>query len=299
MVVRLGGTDVQVVNSQRYRVLQGQALSLLSVTLAGVTLRGWCRIRYDSGEDGILFTPDQDLTADGTVQVGSSSDVARMDGWVTDALAEIIDPIPVETSGGGPTKRGQTYIKLTMEPFGPVLCSDYCYSDFGQVALGTYVPPGPAGGSGYLQMVTLADDIAPVTVTYELNGISTLRKIMAFCWMYNASSDVATRNVAVTVLGFLGDAPTGFTAGRNVWAATVLQPVADEDAMVFADEIRAGWNDNGTEAVANTASAPSPFPFWVSDDMDMDLVFTVGSANANDRHSIYVLQEEWAIMSNN
>mgnify|MGYP001597724266 CR=1 FL=1 len=39
-----------------------------------------------------------------------------------------------------------------------------------------------------------------------------------------------------------------------------------------------------------------PFPLMVTEDDLMDLFFDVGSANANDRHSIYLLQEEWLVL---
>jgi len=287
MVMRLGAANnVQVVNSQRYRVLQGQALTVLSVALTGVTLRAWARVRYDNGEDGLLIAPDQALIADGTVNIGTSSEVARMDGWVTDALGEVTD---------ADIQRGQVYVKLSLEPWGPVLFSDYVFSDFGQVALGTFVPPGE--GRGYLNMVTVVSDTAPVSTTYALDRTKTIRKILGFSIQYVTSSDVASRTIKPELKGYLGDPPTGMDDGdRNVWEATTLTLTADADGSSFADTQRAGKNTDDVIAIDNTASAPSPFPLLVTDVMDMDLFFRLGSPHANDLQSIYVFTEDWATL---
>ncbi|HIA02038.1 MAG TPA: hypothetical protein EYN66_09025, partial [Myxococcales bacterium] len=159
MVVRLGqSTDVQVVNSQRYRIKQGQALSLAFVSSQLSTIRAWARVRYDNGEDAILFIPDQALVNDRTITLATPSDVARMDGWVVDALVEL--PLDLDV------KRGEVYVKLFMDPVGPVLCSDYVYSKFGQVALGTYIQAGPGGGGGNLEVLTLKAEGVPVASTF-------------------------------------------------------------------------------------------------------------------------------------
>lgn len=291
-VVRLGASNVQVVNSQRYRVLQGQALGLQYATdNSTVTVRAWARVRYDNGEDGILFIPDQALTGDPpTVRLARSSDVTRMDGWVTDALVEVLDE---------DVKRGQVYVRLFMDPFGPLLCKDYVYSDFGQVALGTYIESGPGGGSGNLRIVTLAAEGVPATFTVSLAVSNIIRCVRSFALYYEASVDVATRVCDSQLYGPLGALPTGFTSGADiVWEATVLTLTSDQAGCEFADEQRAGINDNGTITVDDQSTDPTPFPLWIAEGDQSVLRFGAQTPHANDRWTVYALYEDWVVLQN-
>ena len=56
------------------------------------------------------------------------------------------------------------------------------------------------------------------------------------------------------------------------------------------------FNDTGTLTSNDTGSAPIPFPYWAVEDDLAELFFDVASAHANDRHSIYLLQEEWLVI---
>jgi len=172
MVVRLGvSSDVEIVNSQRYRIRQGMALQLQYVSDQTVTVRAWARIRYDNGEDDTLFIADATLSNDRELALTPPSDVARLDGWVTDALVEL----PLDLT----IKRGEVYIRLFMDPFGPLLCKDYCYSNFGQVALGTYIQDGPGGGGGHLRVFEVKALGAPAaSTTLTLRRGNTVRKFM-------------------------------------------------------------------------------------------------------------------------
>lgn len=291
MVVRLGQTsDVAVVNSQRYRLKQGQTLSLSAVSNAIVTIRAWARVRYDNGEDAILFIPDQTISNDRTIVIATPSDVARMDGWVVDALVEL--PIDLDV------KRGQVYIKLFMDPFGPVLCSDYVYSKFGQVALGTYIQAGPGGGAGNLEILTIKDDSVPVVTTSYIwaQFINEIVKVYGFAWYYTAAADVASRVLQASLINPLGDLPTGFLGAiSTVWNSGLLTLTSAQDGVVFADHGRSGVTDNGIVAPDDGAANPSPFPFLVTEGDNYQSNFTTGSLNANDLDSIYALQESWVI----
>jgi len=290
MVVRLGHTETQVVNSQRYRILQGQALHLRYATdNSTVAVRAWARVRYDNGEDDVLFIADQTLTGDPpTVRVLRPSDVARMDGWVTDALVEMLT---------ADIKRGQVYVKLFMDPFGPVLCSDYCYSDFGQVALGTYIQSGPGGGIGYLRVATLKAEALPASFTVTLAVSNIIRLVHSLVWYYHCDSGVASRVLQCRLRQPLGAVPTGYDAtdATLTWEAADLTLTADQDGSVFADQERTGINDNGTIAIDNQASAPTPFPLLVSEDNVTSLRFNVASEESGDLDVVYALYEDWVL----
>jgi len=291
MVARLGQTsDVQVVNT-RYRILQGQALILQYVSSVSPTLRAWARVRYDNGEDDVLFIPDAVAVTDPIIITNLASDVARMDGWVTDALVQVLQPH---------IQRGSVYVRLFLDPFGPVLCSDYCHSTFGQVALGTYIQPGPGGGMGDLKVVTVKAVGAPAaTTTYRLNADQIIRKISQIVHYYECSVDVASRILDVKLTDPLGIAPAGMSGATNqIWSSLSLTLTASQDGVIFADEFRSGDNDNGTITIEDGATNPSPFPLWSNEDMDPSyaLVFTVTAGEVLDEDAIYSLVEEWVVL---
>jgi len=292
VVVRLGQTsEVQVVNSQRYRIRQGQRLSLDNIATHNVaTVRSWARVRYDNGEDDILFIPDFTTSNDG-VQVRPADALggeARMDGWVVDALVEL--PLDLDV------KRGEIYVKLFMDPFGPVLCSDYLFSSFGQVVLGTYIQAGPGGGAGFLEISTFKASSVPVaSSTLTFADPNVIRKVYGFAWYYVASVDVASRTLALSLVQPLGALPTGWAYPTPFVNQQSLSVTAGQDAIIFADHKRSGTFNDGTLLIDSTATDPSDFPILVEEDDPYYIDFLVGSLNANDRDAIYVQQESWVI----
>lgn len=291
MVVHLGGSNVEVVNSQRYRIKQGQNLAVRYVTSATATIRAWARVRYDNGEDDLLIIDDQVLISERNALLTRGSDVARMDGWVTDATVELV---------GGSVKRGQTYVTLFMEPFGPVLCADYCYSTFGQIALGTYIQSGPGGGSGDIQIITVKADGAPAaSTTRTLAGSSAIRKVYGIIWYYNCSADVASRVLTVRWFAPIGATPTGFSSSSVAavaWQPPSLTLTASEEGTLWADEKRSGTNNGGSIVVDNTTTDPIPFPILVDEADPGALSFAMVDEEVLDRDTIYLVQEEWMVL---
>jgi len=295
MVVRFGEGHQQAQGfvPQRYRILQGQGLHLQYVSDTAAMVRAWARVYYDNGVDSILYVPDQALTGDRLAAVLAPSDVAIADGWIVDAVVECV------TDG---VKRGQAYVKLNVALpsliFGTVLCADYVFSTFGQVALGTYSPPGPGGGSGNLQQVTVKSDSAPATTTYTLALSNTIRRVHSFVWYYNASSDVASRALAVRLRNILGALPTGMTSAGaiDVWRGDDITLTADQEGTVFADPKRGGSNDNVTIVIQDAAADPSVFPLLIQEDDLATLIFTPTLGEVADRDSIYILLEEWIVL---
>lgn len=289
MVVRLGQTN-KVEISQRYRILQGQTLTLQyasDTTLAD--LRAWARVRYDNGEDAILFVPDTVAVTDPITVTTLRSDVARMDGWVTDALVECL------TSD---IQRGQVYVRLFLDPFGPVLCSDYCWSTFGQVALGTYIQSGPGGGMGNLRLVTIKALGAPAASTaYILRELQIIKKVREIAWYYETSADVATRVLNITLTEPLGPAPAGMAASP-IWASLTLTLTANQDGIHFLDEKRSGDNDAGTLVIEDAAVNPTILPLWATSDMDSSyaMFFKVVDGEVLDEDVIWGLVETWVVL---
>jgi len=293
MVVRLGSTStVEVVNSQRYRIKQGQSLQLQHISSENaVPIVGWARVRYDNGMDTLLTIPEFTTSTDPiAVALASPSDVATMDGWVTDAVVSL----PLDST----VKRGQIYVKLFFDPLGPVLCTGYVFATIGALALGSYSDPGPGGGSGNLTVVTVKANGAPVAATdHTLAGVGQIRRVYGWIWYYVASADVATRTLQPIIRDSLGALPTGMSSGgnSNQWVPASLVLTASQQGSIFANEHRTGSSDAGTLSIANTTTAPNPFSILVHADDPGLLRFSTTNGNANDFDAIYLLREEWVV----
>ncbi len=153
---------------------------------------------------------------------------------------------------------------------------------------------------GYLHWRIIADDIAPVDIQTALAIANSRRIIYGFVWYYHASADVAARTMKATLRNLGLAMPTGFTEGFNstIWGTATVTLTADEEGLIYvmAPNARDGFSmsaDDGTAASANSASAPQPFPLLISQEDLAEIFWNVGSAHANDRHSIYILEEEW------
>ncbi len=155
-------------------------------------------------------------------------------------------------------------------------------------------------GRGYLNWRTIVSDVSPVNVTVALAAAGVLRKVYGFVWYYHSSDDVASRVADARLRNLGGALPTGMTTGvkTSAWFSGTLSLSADEEGMLYAraDEGRDGMNvktDDGVITTSSTATSPAPFPIWVDPDDNAEFLFGVGGIHANDRHSIYVLLEEW------
>jgi len=270
-----------------FRILQGQSLHLHTISDAAATLRVWVRVLYDDGTTQLLTVPEVARSASRVAEDLVSADVIVKNGWVVNAQVEMV------TTG---IKRGQTYVRLGVEPFGCLLLADYCFSTTGPVALGTFVQPGPGGGSGNLEIVTLVDDLAPATVSTTLAVSNTVSKMLKFQHYYHASSDVASRTMSATLRAGLGAPPTGFDViNSTFWAATQVVLTADQLGAQWGDPTQTGSADQTTITIDNAASAPSPFPVLV--EADDPIIFALGyvTPHANDRVSAYLLRESWVL----
>jgi len=281
--------------AQRFRILQGQQLHLHHISNSSGTVRAWARLHYDSGIDSILYVPDQALVGTRVESVLTASEVAAEDGWVTDAVVEMLT---------GNVKRGQAWVRLEVAAesgiFGTILCSDYCYSGFGQVALGTYGQMGPGGGQGHLYWEAIKAEGAPGGFSYPLAVSNMIRLVREFIWYYVASADVATRTLRMHLRERGGGLPTGYGTGvrRDLWVSGtgVLTLTASENGSIFGDEARSGVNDNGTITIADAAAAPTPFPLLVPEAGNVDFSGILTNEEALDVDIVWGLFEDWIVI---
>jgi len=293
MVIRLGsrpGHGSDLAGAGYRRILQGQALTLHTISDAAVTLRAWARVIYDDGSGQLLTIPETVRSASRVPEALASTDVIVQNGWVANAEVEMLD---------SDIQRGQTYVRLTVEPFGAALLSDYCFSELGHVSLGTFGQPGPGGGGGHLRWVAIKANGAPASFNYTFRLSNVIRSVRGFIWYYASSADVASRLLQVQLRQRGAGVPTGFnTSGPNdVWQATDLTLTASEDGSVFADLHRSGTNDNGVVAIDNAAADPPPFPLLVAEDDQLEGRFVVTNEEAADFDLVWGFFEDWVMPS--
>jgi len=288
VTVRLGVQDPNLAGAGYRRILQGQTLHLHTISDTAVTLRAWARVIYDDGTGQLLTIPEAARSASRIAEDLLSTDVVIHNGWVVNAEVEMLT---------GSVKRGQTYVRLTVEPFGAALLSDYCFSEFGHVSLGTFIQTGPGGGGGNLRVVTIKANGAPATFTFRPGVANQIRKIHSIAWLYASSSTSASRSLAV-FWRFYGGIPTGMAGSptTNLWEARLLALSSDQDGMVFADEKMSGTNDNGTVTIDDITTAPTPFPIWVAELDNLEFEFLVQLEEADDFDVAYSLVEDWIVL---
>ncbi len=217
------------------------------------------------------------------------------------ADAEIVSAVCANVTQPAENKRGRFYIEAgfgrSIEEMSPFMAG-YVYAGHA-VSLGEFVEAGPGGGEGFQTNIVLAEDVAGnVNTNAGLAVTNALRLVRGLGLLYNVSSDVDARTVQLLVRRPLGALPTGFTnvAAQIIWASPTVTLTANEDGMIYAGEGFANvvTNDNGTLAVADNTTAPSPFPFWVTEfETGAQIRTNIGTGNANDRYSVFAIVEEW------
>jgi len=292
MVVRLGVRPPEegLAGAGYRRILQGQRLTLHTISDAAVTLRAWVRVIYDDGSGQLLTIPEAVRSASRVPEALASTDVVSQNGWIVNAEVEMLtDDI----------KRGQTYVRLAVEPFGAALLADYCFSEFGHVSLGTFIQAGPGGGGGHLRMLTIKADGAPADFSFTPALSNMIRLVHNIYWFYTSSGDVASRILNLRQRQGVGGIPTGFgvTGADYLWESATLTLTANQDGSVWVTSVLSGINDNGTIAVDNQASAPSPFPWWVTEDDNRYFRFFHTDEEAADFELAEGLVEDWVIPS--
>lgn len=279
--------------ASRYRILAGQSLQLHYISDSSALIRAWARVQYDSGIDSILYVPDQAMVGTRVQGVLAPSEVAIESGWVTDAVVQVLD---------NDIKRGRAYVQLIVAPesqiFGTLLCSDYCFSGIGQVALGTYVQPGPGGGGGNLYWEAIKALGAPATFAYTVAVTQMIRKVREIVWSYVASSDAANRTMQLKLRSAGGSTlATGYPAGnpRDVYHNAGITLTADQSGIVGVDEQRGYVNDNGTFLSLSRSTLTTPLPLLIPEGSGVTIDGVVANEQGADVDICWGLFEDWIL----
>jgi len=265
-----------------HRVRQGQQLHLHTMCSTAQALGAWARVLYDDGEDDILYVNESVPSASVVEEDWYSQQVVKKSGWVVAAAVTTLEE-----------KRGRQLVSLGMDPLGTVLLRGYAVQHV-PLALGQYREGGPEGGDGDYELVTVSDDVVPVTVTYSLAGVQQLRKIIGFIWYFIADANAASRVLSVRLRDSYGALPTGYAQGSNssIWKPASLTLTASQQGCIWGDAKSSGANDNGTLTVD---SVETPFPLTVQEGDPVDIQFIITGELAGDRNSIYFLAENWLV----
>ncbi len=196
-------------------------------------------------------------------------------------------------------KRGDCYATLFIQRrLGIDLLVAKGYAD--NIPIGLGETEDSMHGAGRLGWRTVVADVTPVDVTVALAALNTRRKIYGFVWYYHASSDVADRLLRVFIQAPGISLPTGFSISESI-LPTHSSPMglsANEEGILYSYKSRGGEgvsarSDNGVLASEVTTADPQIWPIDVVEDDRIKLFFDVADAEAADRHSIFILQEEW------
>ncbi len=279
-----------------HRVKALDRFQLVSTSSEVQTLFPRVVVKFDDGGVSETYTTSRETNATRASQTRLFGLVPR-DGVVARAT------VASKTAA----KRGRTYVELFTKDSGEdanqdVLLADYISSAL-QPSLGRYHETGPGGGTGFIDKRAIADDIAPVDIEHTLGETNLLRRIDGFIWYYHASSDVATRTMRCSLRDLGHGLPTGMTSGLNTLAqlwpsAGTLDLTANQEGMMYVSAVDGNsfaiTLDNGSRVIEDVSVAqPLPFPYWATEDDVGEFFFDVGSEEAADRHSIYIIEEDW------
>ncbi len=199
----------------------------------------------------------------------------------------------------GAPNRGEMYVQLVMTPPAGgntflLLGKGYVYSE-NPVAIGQF--DGSLEGRGDLSPQRGAVNVAGnVDTTVALTLINGMHRIDGFNFMYHCSSDTANRSVIIDLRDVITAAPTGFDAGidRRVWTISGPTWIANQDGSVFVmGPHYTATADDSVLSVSDHTTAPSPFPIWVDEDNDAELIVTITGGEALDTYSWDIYGESW------
>ncbi len=277
------------------RIRQGDFIQFVAISSVVTTLVAIVYVEFDGGGRREFRT---NLTT-GSARASNSITFGNMEkeGVVTRAV--------VAVQSGSP-QRGQTYVLLRVRDRNRLtvgeLVSDYVFGS--HLALFPFIiGPESGAGSGFREPRAVADDIAPADIQEPIAVTGATVRIDGFIWYYHCSGDVATRTLRASIRDLGPGLPTGMTSGANTriqrWpSAGTLDLTANQEGMMFVSGLlgKAGFatsSDDGTQTLEPTTTQPIPFPYWARPTDVGEFFFDVTDEEAADRHSIYILQEEW------
>lgn len=248
-------------------------------------------VKYDDGTHETIVIPCTHTAGDRTNEeffAPRNFSKPGVIGWATFELPN--SPV---------TRRGQIYAmaQVVIGKTHPAFMTGYPTTP-NHLGLGQF--EDSLSGRGHLSWREIVADVTPVDVTEALAATNAYRIVRGYVWYYHASGDAANRTLNVQLQNVGGDLPTGMTTGLKTtpWLQAQMTLTANQEATLYsrADEGKDGLTatvDDGSLSTVSTSSGPAPWPMKVGADDNAQLMFDVGSAHTNDRHSIYILQEEW------
>ncbi len=279
----MAGFQPYVQAGDQLRLLYTAAVAPNSIT-GVVTMRNMSGTSYTD-----VTAVEADFTT-GRSQTVKTGGRAPFDGIVVDA----------QITGSGLPAHGRFFANLEFfrSNVPRVLTRGYISPNEVPV-LGSFGGPGPEDGAGFKENRVIVSDAAPADIQATLAQSNALRRVDGFIWYYHCSSDVATRTLRASIRDLGDGLPTGMTSGFNttaqVWpSAGTLDLTANEEGMMVVNRLGfAVTVDAGTRVFENNTIQPVPFPYWVRESDTAELFFDVTDEEAADRHSIYIIQEEW------
>ncbi len=202
----------------------------------------------------------------------------------------------------GTLERGQTYCRIDLIP--PSGGATLLNLARGYVHRENILSGGEfedsLSGKGHLSWRTVADDVTPVSITQALAIANARLKVYGFVWYYNCAVEAVTRVLRALYRNPGPSVPTGFDTISIVAKphSADLSLTTGQEGILYAynsgrGDGYASRNDNTALSVENTTTVAQIFPLEIMEDDLAELRFTVVDAHADDRHSIFILQEEW------
>ncbi len=195
--------------------------------------------------------------------------------------------------------RGQTHIQLQLIPPGggvvaQTLAKGPVYAE-NPLSVGEFKSSldGRGDNSPQRGAINVAGNVDTTVALGLLNGI---HRIDGFNFMYHCSSDTANRSVVIDLRDVITAVPTGFDAGidRRVWTISGPTWIANQDGSVFVmGPHYTATADDSVLSISDHTTAPTPFPIWVDEDNDAELIVTITGGEALDTYSWDIFGESW------
>ncbi len=248
----------------------------------------FARVRYVDGTEDLIEIDITHSAGDRTNEIKRSSDPFKKAGWV--------EHLTIDTTLADARGRFYMMVAINKKPHHFPIAAGYI--DIPHVPLGTF--EAARSGRGHLAWRTVADDVAPVDITEPLAVTGALRRVYGFVWYYHSSSDVVSRLLRVFIRAPGIGIPTGFSIDESILLthSVNLTLTTDQEGIVYSYKSMGGdgvaiLNDNTSLSSETTTTQPQLWPLDVLADDLAKIQFEVTDARANDRHSIFILQEEW------
>jgi len=180
-------------SSPAYAIHAGDLLQALCWSNTAANIDGWFRAVYDDGTTDTFRFDRFTLSSARAASGESSGHVARRNGYVTEGLLF-----------GDAAQRGQTYAIVYIAQ-GPspsdvrmVLCRGYIYASV-PLSLGVFVEPGPAGGHGAINVLTLTQPAAGVDYASSSIPTGAIRRPVGFHGQLVAAVAAANRELVIKI----------------------------------------------------------------------------------------------------